>query len=123
VVEKYLLDIEEEDEEAREVGFECRIDEEAARVLLYPPLAPPAPRTTCLAMFRKTCAIESVSGSGVVLVGVPREIWTGSCMWGVNCCNRRARSTPKTRPVSSDRAATDMNDVMGLSVLQSYLGG
>ena len=116
MVEKVLLGIKEEDEE---VGIARSIEEEAA-MLLYPPLAPPAPRTTCLAMFRKTCAIESVSRSGVVLVGVPRETWTGSCMWGVNCCNRRARSTPKTRPVSSDRAATDIDDVMELSVLQSY---
>lgn len=116
MVEKDLLGIKEEGEEAES---ECRIEEEVA-MLLYPPLAPPAPRTTCLAMFRKTCAIESVSGSGVVLVRVPREIWTGSCMWGVNCCNRKARSTQKTRPVSSDRAATDIDDVMGLSVLQSY---
>lgn len=40
-------------------------------------------------------------------------------MWGVNCCSRRARSTPKTRAASSDRAAMDMDDVIRQPVLQS----
>lgn len=114
VVEKGLLGIKEEVEEAREVDLEYRMEDEAVTALLYPPPLP-APRATCLAIFRSTCAIEWVSGSGVA----PREICIGTCMWGVNCCNKSARSTPNTRPVSSDRAATDMDDVIGMLVLQS----
>lgn len=118
VVEKDLLGIKKEDAEAvMEEGVECRTEEVAGQVLLYP--LPPAPRTTCLAIFRSTCAIEPVSGNGVVLVGVPRENCTGTWMWGVNCCSRSARSTPKTRPVSSDRVAMDMDNVMRRSGLQS----
>jgi hypothetical protein len=114
VVEKDLVGI----KEAEGVGAECRIEEEAAVVLLYPFHL--APRTAPLAIFRSTCAIESVSGSGVA--GVSRENRNGTCMWGVNCCSSSAISTPNTRPVSSDRAAMDMDDAMRRSRLQKEIG-
>jgi hypothetical protein len=115
VLVKDLVGIKEEEEaEATiEEGVECIAEEVAGQALLYPLLL--APRTTCLAILRSTCAIESVSGSGVVLAGVPRKTCTGTWMWGVNCCNKRARNTPKIRPVSSDRAARDMDDALGRS--------
>lgn len=117
-VENGLLGISDEAEEARRVDSECRMQDEATRVLLYPPPPAPAPRTTWLAILRSTCAIESESGTNVVPIEVPRRRCSGTLMWGVNCCNRSASSTPKTSPVSNDRAATDMNDAMGRPVLQ-----
>lgn len=96
---------EEENEFARGVCcVDCRIEENAATLLLYL-LPPPAPCTTFLATSRSTCAIESTSRSGVVLVWVARWNCIGTWMWGVNCCRRRARITPSTRPVSSVRIA------------------